>query len=321
MTMSDPYCLRHRRQRATVDADQAEFDAFIKGSTVVDAGVYDDRVAGALDDYTPVEDSSITADWQLQDLETEAAVGSVHEELYRRQELMGETYPFELDGGQLNYNPDKSNIVYEFCLAICNSPPITAEPYNELPKNFERLTADLIKAYFGCLSEALHTGWPRDKNVGIRFREAMESLDSAAGEWAWSPEDDLPRDPLPCYTKDEGVDFIVWKRSPDNRLWGQLFVLGQCACGNNWDTKLDEPNLRTLSKWFRRLPLVKPIKVFLTPHHIVDAKLKETTRDYGGTVFDRSRLALIASQVENLDVLNQWSDALEGLINLVKEAA
>ena len=53
-TMShDPHSLRHQAQRSAVDADKAEFLAFANGSTSVDAGIYDWRLAGVLDDFEP----------------------------------------------------------------------------------------------------------------------------------------------------------------------------------------------------------------------------------------------------------------------------
>lgn len=313
---SDPYSVRHLAQRAAHDADQAEFSAIIRQSSVLDSGIYDDRVAGVMDDFDP-QDSTIKADWHLRDIELDSAVGKVHEEIDRRIEVMGDHYPFTIDGGQLTYRKSRS-LFYEFCLSICNAPTITQGVYVELPRVFERSSARLVREYFGVYSEVLHTGWPRDEEVGVRFKEAMAHLQTKTGEWRWRPEDDLPEDPDPQIAKDEGLDFVVWKKSIDGRT-GSLFVLGQCACGNDWKDKYFDLNLGRLRKWFSPMTIVDPIRSFATPHHVANALLTDAQRE-AGLVFDRARLTLIAERAEQPDVAAPTAD-LNRLVESVKDAA
>lgn len=312
---TDPYCTQNMDQRIAHDADQAEFSAIIRQSSVVDAGIYDDRVAGVMDDFDPM-DTTIKADWHLRDIELDTAVGKVHEEIERRRLIMGEHYPFSLDGGQLTYKESKT-LFYEFCLAVCNAPTITEGLFTEMPRLFERASARLVRAYFGIYSEALHTGWPRDEGVGVRFKDAMNQLQSATSEWLWRPEDGLPEDPSPKAVKDEGLDFVVWKRSIDGRM-GSLFILGQCACGNDWRDKYWDLNLKRLQKWFNPMTLIDPIRSFTTPHHIADSLLTDAQRE-AGLIFDRARLTLIA-EAEESEAAAPIAD-LSRLVRAAKEAA
>ncbi|EIE49616.1 hypothetical protein C357_17930 [Citreicella sp. 357] len=101
------------------------------------------------------------------------------------------------------------------------------------------------------------------------------------------------------------MDFIFWPPLLDNRSIAQQFFLGQCACGNDWDTKFDDLNLKKLFKWFDAA-VVDPVRLFATPFHIVDAVLIESSRE-AGFVFDRARIVgafeklLDQSRIANYD--------------------
>src|ERR1051325_4764500 len=181
MSRSDLCSRRAHEQRTIKNADQAEFTAVVRQSAVVDEGVYDDRIADNLDDFDPGEARSFEG-WHRHDLEIEGAVGEVHEEIQRRVEMLGTSYPFRIDGNQLRYEASPSGF-YEFCLAICNADSLTTGSVVQLPRVFERVTAVLLKKYFGEPAEAQHTGWPRDQTGGTTFREAMAVLHRRSGEW------------------------------------------------------------------------------------------------------------------------------------------
>jgi hypothetical protein len=288
--MSSQYTDRRFEQRSAADADQAEFTAIIRKSAVVDEGVFDDRIAGALDDFEPhgvVVDTS----WQERDLEIDYAVGRIQEEIERRVTILGESYPFELKGNEIVYKGSKTQ-VYEFCLAISCAPTITKGEFVKLPRFFERSSMLMVQRYLGHHTDSLHTGWPRDTIAGRSFRQVMDKLHDMSGEWIWSTQPDLPEDPPD--DKDEGLDFVVWKDSLDGRV-GKIFVLGQCACGDDWNQKLNDLNLQRLGKWFHPLSYVPPIRAFTTPHFLSDGNLINAQRE-AGVVFDRPRLTLMADK-------------------------
>ncbi len=288
--MTEKFTFRRQDQAAIENSDQAELEAILKGSVIADQGVYDNRVADAMDDYQP-DPSLETADWHKQDLAIDSAVGDVLEEVQRRAALMGSAYPFLIEKGQLTYRPSRSGF-YEFCLAISLADQITAGRHAHFPRIFERMSAVLVKQYLGNEARALHVGTPRDQAVGKMFRKAMKHAQNETREWFWNPQPDLPEEPRDA--GDHGVDFIVWKRPPDTRL-GSLFIVGQCACGDDWTGKFNDVDLNRYGKWFNPLSYVPPTRAFTTPHHIADGWLHEALR-IAGLVFDRARLTALAEQ-------------------------
>lgn len=278
---------RHYAQSSSADADQAEFDALKYGAASVDAGMYDDRLAGTLDDPEAGENRER---WHREDLRSDTAAGRTQEEIERRADLLGSAYPFTLDQGTLAYVESPSRL-YEFFLCICNT-QLTQGEHVWFPRVFERVAACLVAAYFGACAQSIHVGFPRDEVVGRSFRRAMATVAQRTGEWTWGPDEGLPSD---YHRGDEGCDFVVCLDAADRRQIGQLFVLGQCACGNDWDTKFGELNLARLRKWFKSFPIVEPVRSFATPHHVANVRLREASRE-SGLFFDRARLTSIASE-------------------------
>ena len=287
--MNDKYNSRHSEQRVYKDADQTEFAAILRSSAIIDAGLFDDRISGALDEYDL--EATDKPRWQVQDLNLDTAGGAIREEIERRSILLGDAYPFKILENQLSYSQSKSNF-YEFCLAISMAQNLTTGKNVNLPRIFERISASILKVYFGSDSNSLHVGKPRDHNVGKKFIEAMKKVNQLTNEWIWQPRQPYPGDPVT--TGDEGMDFIVWKDSPDKRL-GKLFIVGQCACGDDWNTKFNDLNIKKISKWFNPLSYVDPVKAFTTPHHLSEINLVDA-QNQAGWVFDRARLSIIAER-------------------------
>ena len=309
----DPYSRRHQDQHAAQDADQAEFLAFKNGVTVVDVGIYDERIAGVMDDVSGSEPTG-GAMWHAEDLTYDSAVGKIYEEIERRRDTMGPLYPFSIEGGTLSYTPNGS-VLYVFLLAICNARTLSSGQYVGLPRVFERLSARLVAAYLGAGGRFIHTGVPRDAAVGSSFKKAMATVSDRTGEWTWGPDEGLPDEPS---SGDSGCDFVVWVRSPDGRGIGQLFLIGQCACGNDWQSKLSDLTVKKLAKWFNPMTIVEPVRCFATPFHVTDAMLTEASRE-GGIVFDRARLVGIVSEDID-DVLDaDIRENMDRLITLVVE--
>ena len=277
---------RYYAQTSSADADQAEFFALRNGATAVDAGTYDDRLAGTLDDPETGENRER---WHRDDLRSETATGRTQEEIERRAALLGPAYPFTLDQGTLAYAESGAR-VYEFFLCICNT-QLTQGEHKWLPRVFERVAARLVAAYFGAYAQSIHVGSPRDEAIGKSFYSAMATVAQRTGEWTWGPDEGLPAE---HHRGDEGCDFVVCLDAGDRRKIGQLFVLGQCACGNDWPTKFRDLDLARLRKWFNPLSVVEPVRSFATPHHVDDVWLREASRE-SGLFFDRARLTSIAS--------------------------
>ncbi len=275
-------------QNLSYDADQTEFESLRYGSAIVDNGAYNERVASALDDYA-TQDGQDRPTWHEEDLTLDSFVGGIHEEIKRRVSLMGDAYPFKLDKNTLYYE-ERNKGFYEFLLAICNVNNFKGK-HKHLPRLFERTTTKLIATYLGRYAQSLHTGFPRDSENGLNFQEAMQEVGKCSGEFRWEPEDSLD----PSSKKDEGVDFVIWLKHADKRTFGQIFILGQCACGNNWDSKWSELQVNKIEKWFHPMTIIPPVRAFATPYHVTDSALKEASRE-AGLFFDRARLTMILDQ-------------------------
>ena len=312
-TRDDPFSKRHHFQKISTDVDQTEFLAVRRGEAMVEAGVIDDRIAGAMDDFAV---DGPMPDWQSTDLQNDNAASALMDEVARRAIALGDDYPFEIVGARLRHKPS-SSLVYEFCLAVGQSPSLTDGDFTQLPRLFERMTARICADFMGAQTSFVHTGAPRDGSPAQSLKGAFGDIHSKSGEWRWDPEEDLP--PGGPTAGDEGADFFVWKAAPDGRKVGQLFLIGQCACGGDWRNKWNDLDPKRLTKWARGGALIPPVRVFSTPVVIADGLLREASR-HGGLVFDRLRLSKVAATHREHFSKEPWDADLERAIALVATA-
>lgn len=301
-----------------LNADQAEVEAIRQNVVPTAVSLYDERLAEELelsiDDPT---DSQTRLDAQMQaDVELDSLSGRVMEELARRADLLGSDYPFTLINNALVYNPTTTG-VYEYCLAVSTSPNVTTGAYVELARYFEILSGDAVCHYLGEGSRFIRSGapaYPIDAGI-TNFKEAIEYLHDQTGEWLWDPLAEAQPDLATI--KDEGMDFVVWKNI--DRRKGQIFILGQCACGRtDWFDKLHDLDFAKLSRWVRELPPVKPIRAFATPHNVTAAIIFSYLSRTAGLSFDRVRLTKIANSASAVEhFVNNHSQTLLRLTRLV----
>jgi hypothetical protein len=146
----------------------------------------------------------------------------------------------------------------------------------------------------------------------------MRHLNDLTGEFVWRPQYGLPEDPDPQHVKDEGLDCVVWK-AVENRP-GKLFLLAQCACGDDYAAKLHDidSGFSKLSKWFDVMTWAFPLRVFCTPRHIPnDSYFGQLNREAGLTL-DRSRIVLLAEAEDSRDyIIEQAREPYADLIRLV----
>ena len=230
-----------------------------------------------------------------QDVMLETEVGGVRDEIIRRAELMGAAYPFVLDGNLVTYTASNARI-YEYCLGISFAPSLTTTPFTKLPRSFEHIAALITKLHLGPSWQMFHTGHPRSMQNGYTFLKAMSNLSnvsSAGREWVYNPESGYAI--LPKRLGDEGMDYAVWRPASDSRI-GQIFVAGQCACGNDWPEKFTDLSARKLETWFRPPTHVELVRSFATPFLMSDGNFLQAHRDANWTL-DRARLSMMAEEV------------------------
>jgi len=310
------YKSRHADQRSSADADDAEMLALRFGSALVDDGTYDDLVAGAMEDFEPTPDGDVDVDFSVRDVAEDTATGRTQEMVDRRIALMGDDYPFSLETNRLTWGQSSSGL-YEFLLAASWKTDISSKPFNAIPQVFERVVAALSVTLLGLGAKAVHVGHPRDDAVGKSFKEAVEHLHSLTNEWPWRPDEELPPDGPP--SGDDGLDFVTWLAA-DGARDGRLFLLGQCACGDDWVGKLSDIDLDFVGQWTGQAWRVRPTKVFATPHVVADGHFVRAQKK-AGIILDRVRLCSLASTERGAEAIAPFRENMAELTKLVIESA
>lgn len=310
MISSDPYYHRALFEKVANDTDQAELVALRSGETRTSSGISDDEIAETVSDVYGSPDTSEEADWQSIETSLDSASSHINAELKRRSKALGSLYPFALDGDIITYQHSESQL-YEFLLCASLTNNLTQGSNRHFPRIFERIAAELSANFMGSNTKCCHIGWPNRRK---RFKAAVMTAIEASGELKWDPDDGLP-DAGPR-SGDEGVDYILWKEFGCGRSIGQPFYFGQCACGNDWDTKLNDVSEKFF-KWFARLK-VKPGKLFAVPYVVPDMVLKEVSRD-AGIVMDRLRLVASMDKGPHFDK-EKWTDKMFETLCLVAAA-
>lgn len=293
--MTRKVAVRHADQRAISNTDDAEIEAILNGFAVPDAGTTDDRISGEMDDLE-VGTGADALPWTTQDLQVDAEVGDIRTEVNRRISLIGDAYPFRLTKGRIEHIPSNTGI-YEYCLGIARTNnSISTSPYTSLPRSFERLVPLIIQKHLGPTWEYLHTGTPRDEGQPTFCHEMLHNVGDVSSdgrEWRYDPSEDY--EDQDRNFGDNGLDFVIWRRSSDSRI-GQPYYIGQCACGNDWDTKFRDLMEEDLKNILRPLSKVPPVRCFATPFVLSDGNFL-LAHDQAGWTFDRLRLAKIAFEL------------------------
>lgn len=310
---------RYAYDKISENADQTEWDAFLNGQAHLSAGVFNDTMAETGDDLVQPD----ARDDRLQGTEIiqEALQGTVAELILERKQLLGSAYPFEIRGNSIFYQPATPPI-YECLLGICFAESLSAAPYNQLPQLFEELSVLAGRSYLGANANGYRSGWPRPEGEPTRLKALIDGIKrltgNHCGEWFWRPGEELPSDPTARNIKEGGLDVVIWKTWQDGRT-GQLYLLGQCACGKDWIDKFKELDIELLKRW-ADLTHVQPVRSFFTPRYVVNSMLSEASKE-AGLVFDRIRMvqALVSEHIR-CD-FNAISARIASCLDIVKQSS
>ncbi len=297
--------------QAARNADETEFAAMMEGGAVpLERGIRDDIVAEEHHADIPEHDYT----WRDEEAAIDFIAGPLIAEIDRRSELLGGYYPFEVVNSSLRYKASAS-LVYEFCLAVSLQRNLSKKPFNKYPLRFEFIAAEAARCYLGDEASTYRTGWPPHNRTErpSKFNLLMEKLCSrTGGEFPWCPTSPLPKRWHVEAPKDEGMDFVAWKPFFDQRL-GQLFILGQCACGDDWENKLDELQEARLRRWVNPVTHAQFIRAFAVPYHIPGHYIFSELNVRAGLTFDRIRIALLAGRNENVFV-GKFRESIESVL-------
>lgn len=207
--------------------------------------------------------------------------------------------------------------LYEYLLCLSLSDSYSAGRKAIATRTFEAVSCLIAEAYLGEDAASYRMGWPRKRGSPTTFKGCVDELKNLSGghygEWEWGPKQLNPSDPTPAQVKEQGLDVVAWKKSVDGRA-GQLYLLGQCACGKNWesDQKLTDLSIKLLKEWISEITSVDPVRAIFTPRHAMDDKLPFLSR-HGGIVFDRVRITLLGTRKSVRNVISNRPKTLSRL--------
>lgn len=297
--------------KAARNADETEFAAMMEGSVPLERGIRDDIVAD--EHHADIDDHDYT--WKDEEAALDFISGPLIEELDRRLAILGDKYPFRRVNSSLHYVGSET-LVYEFCLAVSLQKNLSVKPFNAFPLIFEYIAAEAARCYLGGAARSVRTGWPPHDRVKrpTKFGDLLAMLcRETGGEFRWAPFMNLPAKWNENAPKDEGLDFVVWKPFGDQRL-GPLFVLGQCACGDDWENKLFELEESRLQRWMNPISYVKFVRAFAVPHHIPGHFVFADVSLRAGLTLDRARLTILAH--ENREIFVEgFREVIESVIH------
>ena len=224
------------------------------------------NLASALDLDQDFEEENIGD----RDAAMEEVIARAAEEIDQRRRCLGTAYPFSVSGNGdcliLSEAPDLGGYVYLFCLAISHATrsPILRE--NQLPDTSSS-TRDLFQicatlcAAGDCRGPAISFGSPRADHSAFaaKLRDTYERF----GEGTTRSQ---PLPAAPVTPKDDGVDVIAWRDTPDGLAGKSIYLLGQAASGRNWETKSVKEVIHVFHHtWFEVEPTSTPTPAMFIP--------------------------------------------------------
>ena len=234
----------------------------------------------------------------------EHKLSQVDDELQRRVGSAGSAYPFNVDHSVVSAQRRRRRFVpYLFCLCLSYFGDRRRPGDPTFPRRlFEDLCTVAAANYVG--GAAIKFGWPR-RGVSRAFRDAIDELCTT-----YIREGECFREQPTLYSKDNRVDVVAWRDSPD-RLPGKLLLFGACASGRDWNDKLTELNPDSFcKKWMSESPVSPMVKAFFVPHRIDHLRWKHANWD-AGVVFDRCRIAFWSlsgrNRISHLEYL-KWTE-------------
>jgi hypothetical protein len=217
--------------------------------------------------------------------ERDESLEQITQQVRQRALVLGEKYPVERSGQGFKVKGAWDEyLCYSFLLFVSLNQSYASMRFrggdaNRPARLFENVTARALEQFLG--GNTIRIGAPREGSVPRAFPAAVDFLAGAIREPVGAR--DLERQT----SGDDGLDVWFWKGFPDDRP-GQVFLVAQCAIGDDWGEKRSELDLRL---WKRHIDwFTEPMRVFAVPFQIPSASWRETATR-GGLVLDRLRIA------------------------------
>ena len=232
----------------------------------------------------------------------------VMSEIEQREQAVGEAYPFILENSRVLQAKDnwQECIAYVFCLCLSY---FGWKPKRGAKVNpwylFEELACVAAKQYF--CGDVIRFGSRFNRATSSAFSGAIDDLCRRVGEGIGFRRQSTRN------RQDDHVDLVAWKEFRDRKP-SKLIIFGQCAAGDNWETKLSEMNPAAFcGQWMIEPPVSPLIRSFYIPFRIPRDDWQRIGR-YTGVLFDRCRVAHWAYRA-NAEILGnhsyrQWAQSV-----------
>lgn len=230
-----------------------------------------------------------------EDSRHENLVNSVQAVLAERRRVVGPAdYPFSVDddGGGMQCAADvtPAGAIYLFCLFLSHAYDRTIIPEEHAPK----ITYEVRDLFQVCATVAAagfvdgvaySFGWPRPGHENF-----LGALKRIYREFADGRPHDVPPPGAPDKVKDDGIDVIAWRPSPDG-LPGTIYLLGQAASGNDWVKKSVVQHIESFHKfWFWTAPATKATPAMFIPFCVMPKGSNDPVETQENAVGNMQRL-------------------------------
>lgn len=233
-------------------------------------------------------------------------VNNAFSTIRQRKRVLGDGYPLQVqDQTRIASDARWYDVApYAFCLALSLSKAYPAwsqafgQDFGPQGKLFEDLVAEAVAVTFNGW-EVHQTGWSATEpnRIAEIVRNVAEIIGEATGEVRrWSTR----------YAKEAGLDLLCFRPFADGRA-GFPVMLFQCASGNDWRSKLHEPQIRIWTKIVSFT--IDPQKALAMPFALDPEKFSYHANVVNGLLLDRDRL-LIPGQANRDWISNDLRDRM-----------
>lgn len=221
-------------------------------------------------------------------------IESYFEELSNRSNLLGELYPFQIEDCEIQLKSNLSIKQKDYLgLLVCSNLNNFKKLQPYLTSDFEEFSYCALKNYlppqanvkkFG--EGSSYSGSARDKIIALAADMNIEVNDFELNNLS------------PHNSQEKGLDIVAWLHFYD-KIPNMVSILGQCACGKKWYSKIYEPKRYVnYFKFYRQ----SPILALFVPYFLVNQTCFHQSDDIvpDCLIFDRVRILTLIGDCDSI---------------------